>query len=172
MSVAVTYDPALFVFERAQSVSSRLGEFIIGISRLGGGATNDWVPLEVASFSTTDNYGVTDGVLIVDAETASVSMSYRTDATTWAEKYPLYSGDRVRASYDGKVIFLGTVDKIGVRYSADPGVQRYGKTRTIQFTADMLGSYAAMMSRIICPGALPAETAYNRIRRWITVTGW
>lgn len=170
--MAVKYDPELFVFERAQAVSSRIGEFLIGISRIGAATETDWVPLGFASFSTTDNYGVQDGILIVDAETASVSMSYRTDADEWAEKYPLYSGDRVRATYDGKVVFLGTVDKISVRYSAEPGAQPYGKARTINFTADMLGTYAAMMGRIICPGILPAESAYNRIRRWVTVTGW
>lgn len=172
MGEAVKYDPELFLFERAQAVSSRIGEFLIGLSRIGAATETDWVPLEMASFSTTYNYGVQDGILIVDAETASVSMSYRTEADEWAEKYPLYSGDRVRASYDGKVVFLGTVDKIDVRYSADPSAKPYGKVRTITFAADMLGTHAAMMGRMICPGRLPAESAYNRIRRWVTVTGW
>lgn len=170
MSLPVKYDFEKFTFERAESLSSKVGEFLIGLSKLGAATATAWVPIEVSSFSMTASYGVEDGILIVDADTATVSMSYWTSADTL--EYPLYAGDRVRASYDTEEIFLGTVDRVSVRYVAEPSARRRGAARLVSFQAEMLGTYAVMMGRIICHGALPAETAIQRIRRWATVTGW
>lgn len=172
MSVAVTYNPDLFLFERASSLSSKVGEFLIGLSKIGAATDSVWVPVGFSSFALTSSYDVQDGVLIVAAETASVAMSYRVPADTWDDEYPLYSGDRVRASYDGEEIFLGTVDKTRVTYTAAAKAKNAGRPREISFQADMLGTYAAMMGQMICHGALPPETAIQRIRRWCTVTGW
>jgi hypothetical protein len=172
MSVAVKYDPDLFSFERAETLSSKLGSFLIGLSRLGAGTSTGWVPIQMASFTMTSSYSVEDKILIVDADTASVSMSYWAPSGTWDDEYPLYSGDRVRALYDGVQIFLGTVDSIAIGYEATPSAQRHGRQRLITFSATMLGTYASMMGRIICPGVLPAETAIVRIRRWLTVNNW
>lgn len=170
MSLSVKYDFEKFSFERAQSLSSKVGEFLIGLSKLGAATATAWVPIEVASFTMTASYGVDDGILIVDADTAAITMSYWTN--TDALEYPLYAGDRVRASYDDEEIFLGTVDKVNVRYVAEPSASRHGAARLVSFQAEMLGTYAAMMGRQICPGILPAETAIQRVRRWVTVTGW
>ena len=163
-----TYDPAKFALERLETVSARLGELVLGESRLGSTVTA-WVPIPAASVSLSTAYTPNaDGVLIFDSETATVSLSW------WdsPERGPLYPADRVRVTYDNRVLFLGTVDSTNVAYSTDPAGRKVGRRRRVDFTANLVGSYAAAMARQVCVQFLPGETAINRIRRWVTVDGW
>jgi hypothetical protein len=161
MSTAVVYDPTLFALERAEVVSARLGELILGESHLGSD-TSAWVDIPAATFSLTEGYTVDEfGTLIYDSETASVSLSF------WDEPGDLLQpGDRVRASYDSHAIFLGTVDTTDLAFDTVNGRLRF------TFTAGLVGSYAALMSAVVCWTTLPAETPITRIRRWLRVVGW
>lgn len=168
MSDAVTYDPALFSLERAEATSSRLGEFILGESKLGSGTIGAWVPICFASFACTASYSPDDnGTLLVEAETATVSLSQWDNLPD-----PLYPSDRVRATYDGHILFRGIVDTTKTEYVADIGAAAYGATRRVQFSATLLGRYATMLGKTVCWKGLPAEPAITRIRRWVTVNGW
>lgn len=168
MSAHVEYDPDLFLLERAETVSSRLGEFILGESHLGSAAAAAWVPIENASFGWSMGYSADDkGTLIFDSESATVSMSY------WGGiADPLYPADRIRASYDGDVFFLGTIDTTSITYSVDPEAANSGAVRRADLSATAVGTYASAMERIVCWINLPLEPAITRIRRWVTVTGW
>jgi hypothetical protein len=168
MSEHVAYDPALFTLERAEVVSAMLGELILGLSRLGEEASA-WVPIEAATFTLSAGYSPDDhGTLLPDSETASVSLSF------WdgAGDSPLYPSDRVRASYAGQVLFLGTVDSLSVQYATSPEAARYGATRHVTIAANLVGTYAVALAKEVCFRELPAESAITRIRRWITVTNW
>lgn len=163
------YQPELFVLERAQVASAALGEFIIGVSKLGEPSASAWVAVEAASFSMAAGYSVDDnGTLIVEAETATVSLSY------WDEmdSTPLYPSDRVRARYGDKVVFLGTVDSTDVTFAVDPAARAHGATRRVTFSATVAGTYAAALGKKVCWEGLPDEPAIDRIRRWVTVEGW
>jgi hypothetical protein len=167
MSTRVPYDPALFLLERAEVVSARLGELILGESRLGA-AASAWVPVPMATFTLSEGYTVDDnGTLISDSQTATVALSFWDDPGA-----VLYPADRVRASYDGKVLFLGTVDTTSLAYETTPEAQQHGATRRVTFTATLVGTYAAALGKTVCWTALPAEPPITRIRRWITVNGW
>lgn len=169
MSDYVAYDFEQFVLERAEVTSAALGEFIVGESALGAEASS-WVTIPVASFSTSAAYAVDpDGTLIVDAESASVAIAF------WGTPadVPLYPSDRVRATYAGLPIFLGTVDSTEVIYAVDDeAVEHGGATHRMTFTATIAGTYAAALGKKVCWEALPEESAIDRIRRWITVDGW
>jgi hypothetical protein len=167
MSAYQEYDPALFLLERAEVVSARLGEFILGVSKLGASAST-WVPVDTASFAYSSGYTVDDnGTLIIDTETATVSLSYWDNVAD-----PLYPSDRVRATYDSKVIFLGTVDSTKVDYQVDKDAAKFGATRKVTLSGTVVGTYAAALGKEVCWKSLPAESAITRIRRWVTVVGW
>jgi hypothetical protein len=169
VSTLQRYDPALFLLERAESVGSALGAFILGVSTLGGGAGTGWVPIPSATFTLSAGYDVDDnGTLLVSADTGTVSLSFwDTPGAT-----PLYPSDRVRASYAGETLFLGTVDTTHIAYAVDGEAARHGATRRVDFTATIAGTYAAALQLTICWTELPEEPAIDRIRRWITVDGW
>jgi hypothetical protein len=168
MSTALPYDPALFVLERAEQVSARLGELILGESALGT-TVSAWVPIESATFTLSNGYTADDnGTLIVEAETASVSLSF------WGDPgdVPLYPSDQVRATYGGAVLFLGTVDTTDVTYAVDGAARRRGATHRVTFSASVAGTYAVALGRTVCWEDLPEEPAIDRVRRWVTVNGW
>lgn len=167
MSTYQEYDPTLFALERAEIVSARLGEFVIGLSKLGAGS-GAWVPVEAATFSYSSGYTPDEfGTLIIDSETATVSMSYWDSLDD-----PLYPSDRVRASYGDKVLFLGTVDTTRIEYVVDPDARSHGATRKVLLSATLAGTYATALSKTVCWKSLPTEYAITRIRRWVTVTDW
>lgn len=160
----VPYDFELFSVERAELVSAKLGELILGVSRLGTD-TSAWVPVPLASFTMTEGYTVDgNGTLIYDSQTATVALSFVDEPGD-----VLQPGDRVRASYDGAELFLGTVDTASTTYVATPGGPG---VRRVIFTATLVGTYATALAKTVCWTALPVESPIDRIRRWVTVTGW
>jgi hypothetical protein len=166
-STHVTYDPTLFLLERAEVVSAMLGELILGVSRLGA-ETSAWIPVPTATFTMSAGYSVNDdATLIIEADSASVALSYWDTAGD-----VLTPGDRVQASYDDLILFRGTVDATSLTYVADPAAPEHGATRRVDFTATVVGTYAAALGKTVCWTALPAEPPIDRIRRWVTVEGW
>lgn len=168
MSTYVEYDPSLFVLERSGTASAILDEFMLDVSKLGA-ATSTWIPLAVASFTCTEEYAPNDkGVLIYQTETAQVTISY------WhMPAYPpLYPVDLVRATYDGKQVFLGTVESTSISYSTDPDAPKHKATQRVDFNAQLVGAYASALQRTICYVPVEGEAAIDTIRRWITVVGW
>jgi hypothetical protein len=167
MSAHVEYDPALFALHRAVTVSARLGEFTIGRSLLGATVTT-WATYESATVSISAGYSPDEnGTLIVDPETATISLSY------WDQPGPLlYPGDRIECVYDGEQIFTGTISSAQLTYSTDPGSLKHGAWRRVDFTATAAGVYAVVMGRTVSWKSLPAESAITRIRRWVTVNGF
>lgn len=169
MSVRVDYDPALFAVQRNATVSARADEFLVGVSKLDTAGTDTWIDVPMASFSYRQSYTPNETrTLIVDAESASVSLSYWHQPTI----APLFAADRVRAVYNGETIFLGTVDSTRYTFTVDPAAAAHGATYRVDFSASLVGTYAAMLAKTVCWAGLPAEPAIDRIRRWITVTGW
>jgi len=168
VSSKVTYDPALFVLERASAVSAALGSLVLGASTLG--TTGDtWVTVPMASFSFTEEYRPDEnGTLIYEQQSAQVSLSYWHEPTVT----PLVPADRVRATYDSKVLFLGTVDTTRYTYETDPAALAHGATHRVDFSAQLVGTYAAALAKTVCWTYLPAEPAIDRIRRFVTVNGW
>lgn len=169
MSSVVAYDPTLFVLERNSSVSARADEFLLGISKLDTAGADVWVAVPSATFSYTQSYSPNPTrTLLIDAETASVSLSF------WEQPavQPLFVADRVRATYNGSVLFLGTVDTTRYAFTADPEAATHGADMRVDFSATLVGTYAAALSHTVCWTALPGELAIDRIRRWVTVTGW
>lgn len=153
MSSYQEYDFENFHFERAQSA----------------GWTS--VLAHVNNFQCEESYNPDDnGTLIYQSETASVSMSYWQQPATPVPLYPL---DKVRARYGSKVVFLGTVDTTRWTASTDPDADKHGAAKRIDFSANLVGTYAALLSRTVCylPQS-PAPTAINFIRNWITVNNW
>jgi len=168
MSTKVAYDPALFVLERASAVSAALGSLVLGASTLG--TTGDtWVTVPMASFSFTEEYRPDENnTLIYEQQSAQVSLSYwHQPAVT-----PLYPADRVRATYDGKQLFLGTVDTTRFSYATDPAALAHGATHRCDFVAQLVGTYAAALAKTVCWTALPGELAIDRVRRFVAVDGW
>lgn len=167
MSAHLPYDPAAFRVERAGSVSGRLGAFVLGASALGA-ASSAWLTVPAATFSYSSSYSPDEnGTLILDSETASIALAFWDTAGS-----VLVAGERVRATYNGKLLFVGRVDSTSVAYSTDAGSLRYGAYRRIDFTATLVGQYAAAMERTVSWESLPKEYAIQRIRRWVTVDNW
>jgi hypothetical protein len=164
VSVRVKYDPSQFVLERSTAVSARLGELILGESKLGSTATT-WTPVPAATLSISSSYSVNDaGVLILDSDTARVTLSF------WdAPGDVLYPYDRVRATYAGKTVFLGKVDSTDLSIETDPDAQLFGASRRVDFAASIVGVYGSALAKTVYWRALPAETAITRLRRWITL---
>ena len=161
------YDPTLFVVELAESVASRVGSMVLGHTRLGVD-TSTWVPIPLATFTYSFDYPPNDyGTLIVGAETASVSLSFRGEP----EAIPLYPSDRVRVRYGDQTVFVGTVEGTTIARTAVDRA-KHGHDHVMAFSASLVGTYAVMLTKQICYGDLPAETAISRIRRWVTVNGW
>lgn len=167
MSAFVEYDPALLQVRRITATSAQLGQFVIGKSRLGALETTS-VLVPLATVSITSGYSPDDnGTLLVDAETAVVSLSF------WDQPgVLLYPADRLYVSYNNERIFAGTVDSTTLTYSTDPAALPRGKYRRIDFSATVAGVYAVQMGRTVTWKALPQEKAINRIRRWVTVNGY
>lgn len=160
----MTYNPDLFLVERVTAFSSKLGEFRLGYSRLGGTATPGWVEVPSATFNYTFDYTLDEnGTLIIGAETGSVSVSFPKIPSV----VPLYPLDKVRVTYDGKVKHLMTVDSTTIqKRPINETDDRY------DFVATLVGTYAAAMGKEICYGDLPKESPIVRIRRWVKVIGW
>lgn len=168
MSEYIKYDPGQFVVERAQDISARLGEFTLGISKLGSTDTGAWVPVENASLSYDASYTPDDnGTLIFDSESVTVSMSYWDDAAD-----PLYPADRIRARYGAQVLFLGTVSGTTITYSVDPDAADHQAARRVDLSAAAVGTYASALGQQVCWSNLPAELAIDRIGRWVTVANF
>jgi hypothetical protein len=178
MSTYVKYDPKKFALFRTTAVSSSLDEFLLGESVLGQANTTRTL-IEAATFSVTNSYtpdtsGLPDakppvlpGTLLVEAETASIALSF------WDEPGELlYPGDRVEALYNGQAVFRGVIDSTSLTYATDSNAHKYGATRRVDFSATAAGLYAVMMGRTIIWTKLPAETAIKRIRRWVTVNNF
>lgn len=169
MSSIVKYDYSLFKLERAEFISARLGEFKIGVSKLGR-TSSSWVTIDLASFSLTEGYTVDEhGTLIYDSETATVKLQFWDDPD--ADRL-LYPSDRVRASYDGTVFFLGTVDSTATTVEFDPDAMDRGHTHRTDFTATLVGTYAALLGAKVCWKTLPVEQPVTRIRRWLRVDNY
>lgn len=159
------YDPALFSVQRATVVSSRLGEFVLGQSGFGVSASS-WVTVPLATFDYAFDYDPdVNGTLIIGSEAASVSLSFKGEPSV----IPLYPADRIRARYDGQTLFTGTVDSTSVVRSSSTEA---GHTRRVDFSASIVGTYATALTRTVCFGDLPQESAITRIRRWVTVSNW
>lgn len=156
------YNPDLFHVALLQP-SSQVGSFILGSSKLGPANWGGWTELAAASFSYSANYDRDDkGTLIVGSETASVSISR--NAKTFAA--PLYPSDHVRAIYNSRVLFDGIVDSTRVTKTSLSG---WPKKFRWDFTATLVGAYALAMTKTVCYGDLPQETALARIQRWVTI---
>lgn len=148
-STYVKYDPSLFVLERE--------------------TTDGWVEVPAATFSYAQDYAPdTNGTLIYQSETATVSLSF------WDEPdpKPLYPADHVRATYDDEVLFLGTVDTTRCAFTTDPAADNHGAMHRCDFTASLMGLYAIALAQTVCWVDTPGETALEWIRRWVTVDGW
>lgn len=124
-----------------------------------------WTVIDAATISITSGYTPDDnGTLIIDAETATISLSF------WDTPGPLlYPGDRIEARYAGENIFAGWIDTAQLAYSVDPEAVRHGAYRRVDFTATAAGMYATILGRTVTWVNLPKEKAIVRIRRWLTV---
>jgi hypothetical protein len=110
-----------------------------------------------------------NGVLIYQSETATVNMSY------WEKPggaAPLYPNDEVRARYGTDTFFEGRVSDTSWTYAVDAEAQKHGGYRRVDFTAQMVGKYEAMMGRVVCHVFIPTEPWIDRIRRFVTVNNW
>lgn len=148
------------------------------LQRLSG---STWHPVPASTLTWSSDYTLadhTDGVppstvasLLIGSETATISLS-RWDTVGDV----LYVGDKVRAKYDGKVFFLGTVESVSIVAATDPEATKRGREKRLDITAECVGFYADVLSRIVCWNALPEEPWYpNRITRalyGLTIMGW
>lgn len=160
------YNPEWFVVERAESVASRVGQMVLGHTRLGK-ESSQWVEVELATFSYSFDYTPDDnGTLIIGSESATVTLSFKGEPA----EMPLYPSDRVRVRYGSDTLFLGTVD--GTTVNRTPVYQQVGYEIRVEFSASIVGTYALALTKEICYGKLPKEKAIDRIRRWVTVRGW
>ena len=167
MSTYVPYDPTLFAVERASAMSGLLGAFNLNESRLGQAET-EWVPLSVASFTMSGGYVQDENkVLILDATSATLSLSFWTDPG-----YPLLPADRVRATYDGHVLFEGIVDTVKLTTEVDGDAAAHGAVRRYDFTANATDAWWVAMNRPVVWESLDKEMSIVRVRRFVTVTGW
>jgi hypothetical protein len=174
----IPYNPALFRLRRWTSTSSSLDEFLVGVSLLGStgsGATDiEAATVTLTSGYTPDTVGqpeatppIPPGTLLVEAETATIGLSF------WDQPGELlYPADRIAAYYAGELIFRGTITSTSLSYVTDPAATAHGATRRVDFSATAAGLYAVQMNRTVTWTRLPLETAIQRIRRWVTVTGW
>jgi hypothetical protein len=159
------YDPDLFKVERLQAASGRLGSFILGESRLGVDSAPAWVEIPAATFTYSMDYDPDEnGTLIIGSETASFSVSVVGSSTF---ELPAEPSDKIRAVYQGEVIFSGIVDSTKVRRTAlSPLPYRW----QVDFSATLVGTYALAMTKIVCYGDLPEESAWNRLSRWVRIS--
>jgi hypothetical protein len=152
MSAKVDYDFEQFHLER----------------KVGAGWAS--VDAHMNGFSYQEGYQPdANGVLIYQSETATVAMSY------WekpAGAAPLYPNDEVRARYGSDVFFEGRVSDTSWTYAVDADAAKHGAYRRVDFTAQMVGKYEAMMGRIVCHKYIPKEPWIDRIRRFVTVNNW
>lgn len=168
MSTPLAYDPTLFSLQRSAGLPSLIGQFVIGQSALGV-ETTTWITVPGASVGITGGYSPdSNGTLLVDATTASVSISSWTDPGDL-----LLTGDRIRCSYDGAVLFEGIVDSFTITREADPEAATHGAAMRYTYTATATDSDWIAMQRVVYwLDALPEEPAIDRVRRFVGVTGW
>lgn len=167
MSTHVKYDPDLFSLQRVGALTARLGQLILGESRLGQ-ADSAWTPVEMATVTISGGYQPDEnGTLIVGPTNANVSISSWTNPCN-----PLLPGDRIRAVYDTVIVFEGVVDTTQTVRETHPDAAHYGAQCRWDFTATALGDPWIAMQRIVSWVSLPQEPAIDRLRRWITVEGW
>lgn len=161
MSAKVLYDPTLFVLQRKVGAS--------------------WVALDYAAFHYSYSYSPDElGTLLPDSEAANVALT-RWDTPAYRAGDPLETtldvGETVRARYNARPIGadsdgLFIVDSVNLTYAVDPDAARHGARRRIDFTANMVGLYAALMVKVPHT-VLPAESPIKRIRRvGVTVSGY
>jgi hypothetical protein len=139
---------------------------------------NTWVTVPAATFTWSSDYTIQehkDGLppsdtptLVIGSETATVSYSRWEVLGTDI----LFTGDRIRARYNGVTFFLGTVESVNVTYTADDDAVRHGATRRIDVECAVGGYYADMLSRTVHWGDLVAELWIERMQRFVDVTGW
>lgn len=168
MSSAAKYDFTKLEIRRYTTLASVLDDMVLDVTELDRDA-DGYIPLEMASFSYSADYNPDDhGTLIIGSETASVSISkWNSD-----DDPDLYVGDLVRARYDGRLLFFGTVETLTKSYATTPEANIYGEVFRVDVTASLVGYYGIMMSDVVSWKKLPIETAINRIRRWVKVNGW
>jgi len=158
------YDFRKVHVERQEMASARLGEFIIGESRIGF-ASAQWVVIPTASFEYSMNYDPDEhGVLIYGSETGTLSIS-SIGSSSFVP--PVQPGDKVRVRYGSRTVFTGIVDTTKTQRTSTSALP---KRFRVDFSATLVGVYAVALSKTVCYGDLPAETAYKRIRRWVKIT--
>lgn len=157
------YDFRKVHIERLEMASARLGEFIVGESRLGFPSAQ-WVVIATASFEYSMNYDPNDkGVLIYGSETGTLSLS-AVGSSSFSP--PVQPADKVRVRYGARTVFTGIVDTTRTRRTS---LSDLPKRFRVDFSATLVGVYAVALTKTVCYGDLPAESALDRIKRWVKV---
>jgi hypothetical protein len=164
MSGAVPYDPTQFVVERFD-----------------GG---DYYEVTLASLTYSSDYTIADHrtgkppshipSLVVGTEQANISFSRWDNVLHGDPLHPdiLYPLDKVRVSYAGHVLMLGTVESVAVSFTADPEAARHGAAYRIDYDCSVGGYYADLLTRTVTWSSLKQELWIERISHFVTVTGW
>jgi len=147
---------------------------LFALHRLSGLA---WRTVPSATFTWSSDYTLadhTEGVppspvstLVLGSETATVSLS------RWDTQGDiLFTGDKVRAMYAGRIFFYGTVESVSVTTVADPAAAKHGALKRLDITAAVGGFYADLLSRTVHWPDLPEEKWYpDRINRLFDLDG-
>jgi hypothetical protein len=143
-------------------------------------ANNAWRTIPAATFTWSSDYTLADhtkglppspiNTLVIGSETATITLS-RWD--TQGDR--VFAGDKVRARYNGRLIFLGTVHSVQITTTADPAARRYGASRRVDIAAECGGLYADLLSRTVTWESLPQQLWIDRIRMpvfGLTIVGW
>lgn len=166
----VAYDPSLLTIETAQVVPSVIGGFIG--SGFIGAALEDWVPVDLASFDYTTGYNwdAASQTLVYDSESATVSIArYVASVAIGLPENPLRVGDKVRVTYSDLFRYLGTVTATSMTYTERPEALTRQTRFRVNFSAQLLGTYAIALAKRVCWESLPEETAVDRISRWVSI---
>lgn len=164
---------------------------LYGSARLDYGAKLDEIRLDstsdirgtidVASLAIGDGYTIGEGnTLSLDPTTATARMADWVSgdaAGVLATVTPLLAGHRVEVSYNGVLIFQGSVASVSTELTTDPDAQDHGRDyrRTVTYTLAAL-EYD-LLSKVVTwgfgdgtgTGPLPQEPALTRLQRWFTV---
>jgi hypothetical protein len=170
MSTFVAYQPELLSIESAQVVQSVVGG-IVGLGAVGQDH-GEWVPVDLASFSYTQGYTYDSAAqtLVYDSETATVSLSsWHSSETPGLPESPLRVGDKVKVEYSDLFQYLGTVVGTSTEYTERPAALSRQTRHRVNFTASLLGTYSIALAKRVCWLSLPAETAVDRLSRWVSI---
>lgn len=127
----------------------------------------EYVPVEAASVAYSATYDPdANGTLIIGSESLQIALSGYGAATLLA---PL---DVVRASYDGHVIGIFTVDTADVLTAVDSDAQHYGHTVRVTCTCSAVGTYAAAQDTLATwPAGFDEPDPIARIQHWVNIVG-